>query len=400
MIYSHIGISHISPNNSFAAGVEAASAVLENSNGNPKLLFILNTPEYNMDELLSGITSITGDIPNFGCTADGILTKYGFFDKNSVSIMALQTDNPDLFFEYQTGQPQESGKIGKEFAEKFIPYLVNTNNQNDYWAIIVLIDNNLDYNLVTKNINNVIGPLCPIIGTCVHGLAYKGPYINGQIRPQSVVGVLLRSSVPIGIDIAHGWHPYGPAMVVTRSEGRRLYEINGQPALEVYKQIWSKDFPEIEGKTFSEIQAIYSNFAVCRPIGLVQPKGENLIRDPFRVNEDGSFMCGGEIPEHAVIHLMQGNTEDLLSGPRVASEKALDRISGHNPEVAIVFDCFTRQQLIGFNSQNELHQIQKVVGQNTNIFGMMSRGEIATSGGATYVHNKTVAVGILPKYNN
>jgi hypothetical protein len=396
MIHTNVGISR--NDESFAAGAEAAFTAIKDLKNKPQVLMILNTPGYDCEAVLSGITSISKDIPTFGCTTDGVFTKYGFYNKNLVAVMAMHSDDFELIFNFEEGLPQESAKIGREFAQKFLPYIFQIRRQDLHSSLLILIHNRLNMDAVTKSINNVLGPLCSVIGSPAHSI-FNGPYINGTIRPCSVMGVLMRALAPIGIDIAHGWVPYGPAMVATRTEGRTIYEINGQPALEVYKQIWSKDFPLTEGKSFAEIREIYTNFAISRPIGLAQSKGEYLIRDPYLINEDGSVMCGGEVPENAVIHLMQGKSDDLLSGPRVASEKALQRITGFSAEAAIVFDCFTRLQLFGFNSTNELLQIQKVTGQNTNIFGMMSRGEIATAGaGLTFLHNKTVAIGILPKY--
>jgi hypothetical protein len=43
-----------------------------------------------------------------------------------------------------------------------------------------------------------------------------------------------------------GWQPFGPARKVTRSEGNVLYELDGEPALEVYKRYLgehAKDLP-------------------------------------------------------------------------------------------------------------------------------------------------------------
>ncbi len=399
MIHTSVGISLKNSDESYAAGAEAAFCAIGDLKIKPQVMMVVHTPDYDCHALLDGIASAGRDIPTFGCAADGVFTRQGFFDKNLVAIMAFHSDEYGLIFDFEEGHPRDTAKIGQRFAQKFLPYLLKTDNPGLRSALLVLVHNQLDLDAITKSINNVLGPLCPVIGAPAHAY-YKGPYINGLIRPNSIMGVLMRSRVPVGIDIAHGWVPYGPAMVATHTDGRCIYKINGQPALEIYKQIWSKDFPLTEGKDFAEIQAIYTNFAISRPIGLAQAKGEYLIRDPYLIHEDGSFMCGGEVPENAVIHLMQGKFDDLLSGPRVASEKALRKISGNPAEVAIVFDCFTRLQLSGFNSQNELQQIQKVIGQDTNIFGMMSRGEIATTGaGLTCLHNKTVSIAILPKYD-
>ena len=42
--------------------------------------------------------------------------------------------------------------------------------------------------------------------------------------------------VQIGHGSAGGWDPFGPRRLVTRSKGNILYELDGKPALELYKQ--------------------------------------------------------------------------------------------------------------------------------------------------------------------
>ena len=40
----------------------------------------------------------------------------------------------------------------------------------------------------------------------------------------------------VGCGSVGGWDPFGPERLITRSEGNVLYELDGRPALELYKE--------------------------------------------------------------------------------------------------------------------------------------------------------------------
>jgi hypothetical protein len=39
-----------------------------------------------------------------------------------------------------------------------------------------------------------------------------------------------------GLSVTEGWHPFGPDRLITKSHKNVLYEIDGRPALALYKQ--------------------------------------------------------------------------------------------------------------------------------------------------------------------
>jgi len=67
---------------------------------------------------------------------------------------------------------------------------------------------------------------------------FHGPAGSGTVEllDDAVVGVALDSERPLGIGVAHGWHRTEPGMIVTRSTGGRILEIDRKPALDVLAQ--------------------------------------------------------------------------------------------------------------------------------------------------------------------
>jgi hypothetical protein len=61
---------------------------------------------------------------------------------------------------------------------------------------------------------------------------HEGAPASGQVTAVGFYG----DAVAIGHGSAGGWDPFGPRRLVTRSKGNILYELDGKPALELYKQ--------------------------------------------------------------------------------------------------------------------------------------------------------------------
>ena len=120
--------------------------------------------------------------------------------------------------------------------------------------------------------------------------------------------LLIGTSFKLDLGVRHGWHPlYGP-LVVTKSEKNLVYEINGEPAFEVYKQaLKEKEQVEITPKNFTEIARAY-------PFGIASFKeDEFIIRDPISVNPDKSLTIVSSIPAFSTVFIMKGTPSNLIN---------------------------------------------------------------------------------------
>ena len=63
---------------SFKAGQEAASEALGKHSKSPEALIVLGAPQFDHAQLLSGISSVTGDVPMVGGTTAGEISTSGF----------------------------------------------------------------------------------------------------------------------------------------------------------------------------------------------------------------------------------------------------------------------------------------------------------------------------------
>lgn len=173
------------------------------------------------------------------------------------------------------------------------------------------------------------------------------------------------------LEITHGcfagWEEFGINRVVTRAQGNVVYEIDGQPALTLYKKYL--------GNFADELPASGLRF----PLSIRGENGEMLIRTLLGIDEETqSLTFAGDVPEGTTTLLMRGSTDSLVDGANAAAEQAAssgDKVSGDS--LAVVISCVGRRMVMDQMADDELDAIQEVLGENTRLTGFYSYGELA-----------------------
>jgi hypothetical protein len=118
---------------------------------------------------------------------------------------------------------------------------------------------------------------------------------------------------------------------------------------------------------------------------------------PLAVGENGSIACAAAVPEGSMVHIMKADAQSAVQAARVATESALQQLSGHKPAAAFVFDCVATRLRLGRAFEDELQacadllQPAGFVGCNT--YGQIARAEGQFSG----FHNCTAVVCVVPE---
>ncbi|NLG86580.1 MAG: histidine kinase, partial [Firmicutes bacterium] len=185
------------------------------------------------------------------------------------------------------------------------------------------------------------------------------------------------------LGLAHSWQPMGEPMLVTKAKGKRVYELDNLPAFSRYAislgGIGQKDFPHV---------------AMRYPLGIPCAGGDFLIRDPLRVEADGSMVFVTEIPSNTVATIMVPRLEDNLSNE--ARKMLLSTVASVNkPQIVLIFDCVSRYLLLREIFEQELTQALANIDPAVPVLGFLSFGEISSLSGTPLYYNKciTVAVG-------
>lgn len=211
---------------------------------------------------------------------------------------------------------------------------------------------------------------------------WDGPPVSNTI---AVVG-LYGDRIKVGFGSLGGWDPFGPERLVTRSAGNVLYELDGQPALALYKNYlgdYAKDLPA-SGLLF--------------PLSLRSAAGENVVRTILGINEvEQSLTFAGDMPQGGYTRLMKANFDRLIDGAVGAAQTSYQAIGNTSPELALLISCVGRKLVLKQRIEEEVEGVQDVLGSRTVLAGFYSYGEISpfTPSARCELHNQTMTITTL-----
>jgi hypothetical protein len=223
-------------------------------------------------------------------------------------------------------------------------------------------------------------------GLAGDGVDFKKTYtcLNGDVYSDHVIAIgLYGSSLQISTGSQGGWKPFGPARRVTKAEGNILYELDGKPALELYK--------EYLGDKAQDLPAS----GLLYPLAILREdrSTSGLIRTILDVDHaKGSLILAGELPEKSLVCLMHANTDALTGGSSAAAAEA--NSEGADKGLAILISCVGRRLVMGQDVDDEIDAVRAVLGKDASLTGFYSYGEICPSAetGRPELHNQTMTI--------
>ena len=353
----------------------------------PQLVFVFGFTEHFADPALN--TGLVAHFPHaqrVGCTTAGEISPAGVVSHSTV-VTALRFDS--ISFEVATAElasMEKSFEAGASLAKKLLA--------PDLKAVLVLGQGvSINGSGMIEGMVSELGESLPVTG----GLAGDdGAFVktytlsNAGVSTSGVVAVgfkgekLLFSHGSFG-----GWKPFGPSRKVTNCVGNILYELDGAPALEVYKKYlgeYAKDLPG-SGLLF--------------PFEMLSNARESLgqIRTILGINEDdGSLILAGVINPDGYLRLMHAHTNDLVDGAEVAAKATVDGMPECSGQaLGLLVSCVGRKLVMGGRVDEEVEAVQEILGDNTVLCGFYSNGEICPGYQleACSLHNQTMTITYL-----
>ncbi len=209
--------------------------------------------------------------------------------------------------------------------------------------------------------------------------------LNIEAKEGTVVAIgFYGSDLLVGHSSFGGWDEFGKERVITKSVKNVLYEIDGQKALDLYKEYLGPYVDELPGS------------ALLFPISLrTEDSSKNLVRTILNVNEaEGSMIFAGNMPEGSKMRLMKVNFEKVINGSSVAATTTASMHENNKANLAILISCVGRKLILQDRTSEEVEVAQKVFGENTTITGFYSYGELSpfNPGSNCELHNQTMTI--------
>jgi hypothetical protein len=242
---------------------------------------------------------------------------------------------------------------------------------------------------LVEGIASRVGSQLPITGGLAgDGGAFQQTFTFGQegACDDAIVAIGLAGDA---LQFAHGsfggWESFGPARKVTRSVGNVLFELDGEPALEVYKRYLGDHAADLPAS------------GLLFPFAMLGEDHDaiGLIRTILGIDDaTGSLTLAGAIDPNGYLKLMHASTDRLVNGAESAAEAAAAMQKTAGDSLAILVSCVGRKLVMGDRVDEEVEAVGEVFGKGATLTGFYSYGEISpfTPGSSCQLHNQTMTI--------
>lgn len=354
---------------------------------NPNLILVFASPSWFCESSIEGdLTATFPDALILGCSTAGEISSAGVHAGHCV-VTAIRFDHISLHSATTNLENMaDSTAAGRRLAEQL--------RRNDDLRAVLLFGQGVRINgsALIEGMHAVLGSGIVITG----GLAGdEGAF--SQTWTIGPAGVSDQAVVALGLGgprlrFSHGsfggWEPFGPPRKVTRCDGNILYELDGEPALTVYKR-YLGDYAK--GLPASGLLFPFAKLTEGR-------KATGLIRTILGINEaDGSLVLAGDIKAEGYLQLMHASTDALVNGAETAAMAAGHMDSQAASGIAILVSCVGRKLAMGARVDEEVEAVAEALGRNATLAGFYSNGEISpmVPGGDCKLHNQTMTITCL-----
>ena len=178
----------------------------------------------------------------------------------------------------------------------------------------------------------------------------------------------------------------GPTHRVTKAEANIVYEIDGRPSMEVFRDYWSEGVPGVLGQF---------------PLAVLDDESPDgfYLRAVFETHPDeGHAVFAAEVPEGAEVRITEVLRSGILAGSVDAVRNAVKGFpDSATPSVALVFSCAARKWQLGTRVAEEVSVLTEELPEGVRTAGFYCFGEIGplTRSGTTRFHNETCVTLLL-----
>lgn len=349
--------------------------------------------------LLKTISSLLGETTVLGCTGQAIISNKAIFERGiAVALVSL----PESIYCSTACVRDITTKTGLTAGEELTDKLLAI-PQTHLRSLGIIFSDALmqDTPYFVAGMQKKLGNKFPLTGLCIKDnltAAKNYIYFKQELLNDGCLGMLWGGNLKFGLGTKHGWKPLGKPRRITQSTGNIIYQIDNTPAAQIYAQYLDYELTGLR-KNLKRISAFY-------PLGIqFNDGGEYLLRNILTIQEDGSLVLQGSIPEKCSLRLMIGTQESCFEATKEAAEQAKRNLSPTRREsvktgminFVLVFDSISRYILQGKKATREIDILKESFGKDTPILGIYAYGEQSIGGlfeyhEKTYFHNQAINV--------
>jgi hypothetical protein len=181
-----------------------------------------------------------------------------------------------------------------------------------------------------------------------------------------------------------GWDFFGPDRMITSSKDNILYELDGEPALDLYKKYLGDRAKDLPG----------SGLLFPLQISARKNPQNTVVRTILGVDEiQKSLIFAGDMPIGYNARMMCAHFERVIDGAGTASEQMAIPADCNNL-MSIAISCVGRRLILGERVIEEVYAVKDRLPKASNLVGFYSYGEISPTqcGEACALHNQSMTI--------
>jgi len=196
------------------------------------------------------------------------------------------------------------------------------------------------------------------------------PQVADRVTEGALSGVLIADEVAVATGVTQGCMPIGPAHTITAAQDNILIELDGRPALEVFREdigeLLARDLQKTVGYIFAAIPVVGADFQ------------DYMVRNIVGVNErHGLVGIGERVSTGDTVMFCRRDNRAAVEDLRRLAERLKARCEGA-PRGALYHSCLARGRNMFGRDGAELEVIRDVLG-DVPLVGFFGNGEIAGS---------------------
>ena len=299
------------------------------------------------------------DIDVFGGSTHGEICND---ETHEESIVAMLLDVSRNAYQLRVfdGQEKTSGQIGQSVAE----WGKNVYDNPAFMVVSAGYMANGDH--IVNGIIEEMGRQVPLFGGLAgDDLKFKDTFAfdGSRVISNGVLALIFDSNV-IGVQgvAFSGWKGIGTSKTVTKAQGNIVYEMDGEPALDIYTKYLD----------FGTDPVVAAGLAVEYPLLLNRDDGSAVLRAVMKINDDKSIVYAGSVPEGAKVRFGMAPGMEVI-------DRAIEQISDFKreaprSEAIVLFSCKARHLAFGPMVEDEISAVRKL--WDVPLVGFFTSGEI------------------------
>jgi hypothetical protein len=336
-------------------------------------------------------------VPLAGCSTSGVMTNGAFFeDGYLVGMMGLGGTALRAATARAARIQEDTGAKARALGEALRAGLGGAAPR-----VVVLHYDPLchaDAELFAATLEEVAG--CPVVGGAAGQpwgtMVQTYQYCDGVVESHGAVALALAGSFVFEIGTTSGTLPTGLTTQVTRAEGNVLLELDGRPALDVFRELSA--MARGEALTNDTNSTVVLGVERGAPAAHARAQPASITRNVWGLDEArGAVILPASIPVGTTLMFHHRSSEIVFEGTERMARALAGALRGARIRAALGCECAARSApLLGSADMlRENVMLQGLVAPDAEWLGMLAWGELAPFDGRVTFFNFTFPLLVL-----